>query len=777
VAKPQQQRSGVSVTGQSIPGFREMRAYRQSYMDAAIIAGFGAVIGNFVAGTVAGAMLGSPWWFGKPFLPAKVIGVPIYTIVPVLITGFEHYRSPGAMTSIYAAAGVLAACTIPLTILGLRKAAKVRARVLKSDLHGSAHWADKDEIERAGLLPGKGETTDDKHVCYVGGWRDPKTKKQVYLQHSGPEHIIVHAPTRSGKGVGLVIPTLLAWRGSVLVHDIKGENHALTAGWRASVGQRVLRFSPTEPDRSCHFNPLDEIRIGTSHEVKDVQNIATMIVDPDGKGLNDHWQKTGFALLVSAILHILYCPDFKLKTLRAVGSLLSNPDIDPDGGVDEIFTVMKEYMHDPEGKLGWTDHNGKSTLTHPVIAESAQEMINKAPNEQSGVISTMMSFLSLYRDPQVAETIASSDFSITDLMNDDQPISLYLVVPPSDKDRLKPLIRLILNQVIRRLTESMEFKDGRSVAKYKHRLLLMVDEFPALGKLDVFEEALAFLAGYGIKAYLICQDTSQLHKAYTPNESITSNCHIRIYYAPNRIETAKHISEQLGKLTITTESQNVSYAGGNLMPYQTGMSGGLQHLGRELLTPDEVSRLRGPDKDGAGNIKNPGEMIITSAGHSPVLGTQILYFIDPVFSRRARILAPEVGDTRVPCAMGPSPAKAVPDAPPVITPPVAPVTPQMADLGVDPGDIMDASEAIEVDDDGLPPGADFDDVQPVEEDDGLPPGDGDVQPVDEDEDELDALVAEAAEVIAGLQDSQETFRPTDAARHRKIDRDAIMGLV
>ncbi|MEE3501289.1 type IV secretory system conjugative DNA transfer family protein [Acidiphilium acidophilum] len=816
-----QQRSGVSVTGQSIPGYQAMRAYRASYLDAAFIFGIGAAIGNFAAGTVAGAMLHTPWWFGKPFLPAKLIGIPIYSIVPVIVTGLEHYRARGALTSIYAAAGVFAACTIPLAILGLRKAAKVRARVLKSDLHGSAHWADKAEIELAGLLPGDSKSTDNKHICYVGGWTDPKTKRHTYLQHSGPEHIIVHAPTRSGKGVGLVIPTLLAWRGSVLVQDIKGENHALTSGWRASVGQRVLRFSPTESAKSCHFNPLDEIRIRTDHEVKDVQNIATMIVDPDGKGLNDHWQKTGFALLVSAILHILYCPDFKLKTLRAVGSLLSNPDIDQEEGVDQIFTLMKEYKHDPEGSLGWTDHNGKPTCIHPVIAESAQEMINKADNEKSGVISTMMSFLSLYRDPQVAATIAYSDLKIVDLMNADQPISLYLVVPPSDKDRLKPLIRLILNQVIRRLTEDMEFKDGRSVAKYKHRLLLMIDEFPALGKLDVFEEALAFIAGYGMKAYLICQDTSQLYKAYTPNESITSNCHIRIYYAPNRIETAKHISEQLGKFTITTESQNTSYAGGNVMPYQTGSSGGLQHLGRELLTPDEVSRLRGPEKDGAGNIKKAGEMIVTSAGHPPILGTQILYFMDPIFNRRSRIPAPGVVEVEVsapgvaaqlpePAAIPPVPKAAVeagpaapveakldapievkPDSPAATRPVPQPViTREMADLGIDRDDLASDHEAIDDDEEsqGEEGETEFDDGLPHglgKPDDGLPeiktvktePDEDDQDSDAEVEAELEALADQAAALLEGVNESRETFIPSDTSRHRKADREAFAGLV
>jgi type IV secretion system protein VirD4 len=274
-------------------------------------------------------------------------------------------------------------------------------------------------------------------------------------------------------------------------------------------------------------------------------------------------------------------------------------------------------------------------------------MLNKADAEKSGVISTAMSFLSLYRDPIVAENVRYSDFSIEDLMGErgveSDPISLYLVVPPSDKDRLKPLIRLILNQVVRRLTEKMEFKDGRSVDGFAHRLLLMIDEFPSLGKLDIFAESLAYVAGYGMKMYLICQDTAQLYKEYTKDETIIANCHVRVIYAPNRLETAEWLSKILGKKTLVSESTTFSY-NGQFMPYQTGMSGGLQYAGRELLTTEEVMSLRGPTKNAKGEILTPGAMVTLVAGKSPVYGTQMLYFLDKTFLTRARIPAPDAAE-------------------------------------------------------------------------------------------------------------------------------------
>jgi len=180
---------------------------------------------------------------------------------------------------------------------------------------------------------------------------------------------------------------------------------------------------------------------------------------------------------------------------------------------------------------------------HPLVAQAAREMLNRSENERSGVFSTAMSCLGLYRDPVVARNTASSDFRIADLMNADVPASLYLVVPPSDLTRTRPVIRLLLNQIGRRLTESMTVGDKTA---YKHRLLLLLDEFPSLGRLEFFETALAFIAGYGLKALLIAQSLNQLEKAYGPHNSILDNCHIRLTYAANDDKTAKRISDLLG---------------------------------------------------------------------------------------------------------------------------------------------------------------------------------------------------------------------------------------
>ena len=317
--------------------------------------------------------------------------------------------------------------------------------------YGSARWADGADVRSAGLLGDKGSI--------LGLWNGQ------YLRHDGPEHVIAVAPTRSGKGVGLVVPTLLTWRHSAVIHDIKGENWTLTAGWRSRFSHCLL-FDPTNP-LSARFNPLLEVRKGEM-EVRDVQNIADILVDPDGaREQRDHWEKTAHALLVGTILHVLYAE--KEKTLARVATFLA----DPARSIRRTLSIMLT-----------TNHLGTDTtpVVHPVVASVARELLNKTDNERSGVVSTAMSLLGLYRDPIIAATTSASDWSINDLMQAERPVSLYLVVPPSDISRTRPLVRLILNQIGRRLTETLP-RDTAS----ERRLLLMLDEFPALGRLDFFE--------------------------------------------------------------------------------------------------------------------------------------------------------------------------------------------------------------------------------------------------------------------------------------------------
>lgn len=507
---------------------------------------------------------------------------------------------------------------------------RTRSSQIHDGIHGTAHFADEAEIRATGLIPRPGNRGAG---VYVGGWTDPQGRLH-YLRHNGPEHIGAVAPTRSGKGLALVMPTLLSWPHSVLITDQKEELWNLTSGWRATVaGNDVYKFDPAAPEGSIGINPLVEIRLGTEHEVGDVQNTVTMIVDPDGRGLVDHWAKTAHALLTGAVLHVLY----KAQSEGRVGCLydLAFAFSDPAHPVERLYEQMLTNQYAPPGLYG-------EDRVHPVIAAAARDMLNRPDEERGSVLSTAMSYLSLYRDPLVRRNTSRSDLRLSRLMDSERPVSLYIVARPEDKDRLKPLIRLILNQVMRVLLRpALQFVDGLPQMPHKHRLLLMLDEFPSYGKLDVFVESLAHCAAYGIKAYLIMQDIAQLLSAYGKDEPITGNLHIRVAYAPNKLETAQWISRMTGTTTIVKE--HISTSGARFGALLQQVSRDYQEESRPLMTEDEVMRLKGPVKDGNELIVEPGEVLVFSAGHPPIRGTQSLYFRDPTFLARARIPPPPTG--------------------------------------------------------------------------------------------------------------------------------------
>ena len=519
------------------------------------------------------AQLGRPW--------TVLRGVPLYQPWQFFLWWFQFdaYAPDVFQRGAYVAAsgGVVGALAAMVGSVWRARQAKLVTT------YGSARWATPRDLKRSGMLKPAG--------VFLG------RAGEHYLRHDGPEHVMAFAPTRSGKGVGLVIPTLLSWTGSAVIHDIKGENFAITAGWRARFSH-CLYVNPTDP-RSAAYNPLLEVRRG-AHEVRDVQNIADVLVDPEGSiEKRNHWEKTSHSLLVGAILHILHASED--KTLCGVANFLS----DPAHPFEHTLRLMMTTPHlGPRG-------------VHPVVASSAREVLNKSENERSGVLSTAMSFLGLYRDPTVAAVTSRCDWRIADLVAAEHPVSIYLVVPPSDISRTKPLIRLILNQIGRRLTESLEDQDG---AARKHRFLFMLDEFPALGRLDFFESALAFMAGYGLRSFLIAQSLNQIEKAYGPNNSILDNCHVRVAFASNDERTAKRISDALGTATELRAQRN--YAGHRLSPWLGHLMVSRQESARQLLTPGEVMQLP------------PDDEVVMVSGHPPVRAKKLRFYADANFTPR-----------------------------------------------------------------------------------------------------------------------------------------------
>lgn len=435
------------------------------------------------------------------------------------------------------------------------------------------------------------------------------------LAYDGPHHLLLTGGTRSGKTRGSVIPTLLACPHSILVLDLKGELHSGdarvdfpgTAGWRAKLGP-VIRFAPTEAI-SDRLNLLDTIRPG-GQEVRDVQNLVELIADPYGDGrFQEFWDRAAKQILAGLIIHVVYAEPLASKTLARVFELLAR--------FDDTVKLMEATLHRKNEDSGEPE-------THPEVKRAAHSYAAYHEKLRAGIKATAESYLGLFADPLVRQNTAASTFRISDLMCAEEPVTLYLCWPPNDAKRVKPLIRLVFGAVLRVLMEHQErAADGR---EKKRNLLLLLDEFPQLGKLDVFEQSMGAMAGYGLRAYLVTQSLHQVTQAYGRYHTILDNCQIVTSFAATDVETAETISKLAGDIF-------------EMRPQET-WSGkrqlfGLDHRAityreerRPLLLSSEVRRL------------SEGEELIFVTGAKPLRAQKLRYDEEPIF--RTRLLpAPE----------------------------------------------------------------------------------------------------------------------------------------
>jgi len=500
------------------------------------------------------------------------------------------------------------------------------------NLHGSATWATRENVEKLGLL----DATDG---VYIGGWRDPKTEEIHYLLHSGAEPVLLFAPSRSGKGVSAIIPTLCQWRQSVFVYDLKGENWEKSAGFRHAIGQRVLKFAPTLPLESCCYNPLSEIRWETDYEVADAQTIANAVIrHGDDDNLYKHFEDAAVDLVSAGIIHLGYVYRNLVlprePTLPDVLAHYSTPGMD----FTDVLVEMQKTIHMPGGKseprLHWFDLNGKPTFTHPYVSKAVQRQLNRADREASSIQSSIVTPMTLYDDPIVQKTVSRSDFRVRDLVYGKAPMSLYFKVPQPDRDRLRPLVRLMLQLIFNRLMEQLD--------PDRHHLLLMLDEFPELRKIPNLASAMSLMAGYKIKPYLIAQTLTQIVEEYGPNESITDNCYIKAAFQTDNLQTCKNLSELSGNMTV--EKETVNYSGQRTDFYLKHIFRSVEQIQRPLITVDEIRRIKPPTKatnDPSSKIIAPGDMLIFINGVAPIYGVQSLYFMNEALLARTKLRPPE----------------------------------------------------------------------------------------------------------------------------------------
>ena len=443
----------------------------------------------------------------------------------------------------------------------------------KEALHGDSRWASERDIRKIGLRSRKG--------LLLG------KDQRGYLVADGYQHALLFAPTGSGKGVGFVIPNLLFWEDSLVVHDIKLENYDITSGWRKKIGQEVYVWNPAQPDGISHcYNPLDWISKKPGQMVDDVQKIANLIMPEQ-----DFWYNEARSLFVGVVLYLLAVPE-KVKSFGEVVRTMRSDDV-----VYNLAVVL--------------DTIGKKI--HPVAYMNIAAFLQKADKERSGVVSTMNSSLELWANPLIDTATASSDFNVQEFKK--KRITVYVGVTPDNLTRLRPLMQVFYQQATEFLCRALPSDDE------PYGVLFMMDEFPTLGKMEQFQTGIAYFRGYRVRLFLIIQDTEQLKGIYEEAgmNSFLSNSTYRITFAANNIETANLISQLIGNKTVSQESLNRPKFL-DLNPASRSLH--ISDTQRALLLPQEVIML---PKD---------EQILLIESTYPIKSRKIKYYEDKFFTKK-----------------------------------------------------------------------------------------------------------------------------------------------
>lgn len=487
---------------------------------------------------------------------------------------------------------LLLAILVPEIVVGLyyiknfKRIKALQFFLPKESVYGSADWASQADIERANLRA--------KHGMLLG------QDDVGYFVADGFQHALLFAPTGSGKGVGFVIPNLLFWDHSVVVHDIKLENHLLTSGWRAKAGQKVYVWEPSNPDGITHcYNPIDWVSSKPGQMVDDVQKISNLIM-PE----KDFWNNEARSLFLGVVLYLLADPT-KTKSFGQVVRTMRSDDV-----VYNLAVVLDT--------LG--------DAIHPVAYMNIAAFLQKADKERSGVISTMNSSLELWANPLIDSATATSDFNIMEFKK--VKTTVYVGLTPDNIQRLQRLMQIFYQQATEFLSRKMP-----NTKEEPYGVMFLMDEFPTLGKMDQFKAGIAYFRGYRVRLFLIIQDTQQLKGTYEDAgmNSFLSNSTFRITFAANNYETANLISQLCGNKTVEQTSFNKPLFFDLNISTRTQSVSKVQ---RALLLPQEVIQL---PRD---------EQIILIESFPPIKSKKIKYFEDKFFT--SRLLPPTFIPTQEP---------------------------------------------------------------------------------------------------------------------------------
>jgi type IV secretion system protein VirD4 len=497
------------------------------------------------------------------------------------------------------------------------------------NLYGSARWGNEKDLKRFALTGKQGVVLAQAQKAELSYKINPErgsvsltlTKPAPLVCHAGGTNTLTVAPTRSGKGVSSIIPTCLAYPGSMIIFDPKGELFQFTAGFRQRFS-RVLKFSPISRD-TCRFNPLEEVEL-TEQAFADIGLVLANMFEPPERGndgASSFFDNNAQDLLTGLIFHVLSSklyPDEK-KNLSDVLGILSqaasresaNEDGEQTGLGDELLNEMKEAEHfDRDGN--------KSEYIHRIISNAASRCLGQHFKVRSDVFSTVFSKMRLFEDPYIAYVTGASDFSLRDFYDSAEPVSLYLTVPFSDIKRIAPVFKLLINFILNKFSRGEASYGSVSL---KNKILFLLDEFPVLGAFPFLSDTLGILAGYGITFYIVVQALSQIKKIYGQDHTFLDNCKTVMVYAPGKIEDTKTFTDMIGKESVLKES--VSASGSRYSVSLNNINASSQEVARDLMNPDELMKLP------------PTEALILNQGMPPYIAKKCVYYADRRFMYRA----------------------------------------------------------------------------------------------------------------------------------------------
>ena len=500
-----------------------------------------------------------------------------WTVVP---SWFWYYRAdPNVQLWLSIGAGVSGAA--------LSGVALVLVVGRRRPLHGAARWASAADIRRAGLRAASG--------ILLG-----RTGSRP-LVFGGSEHVLLHAPTRTGKGVGVVIPNLLTWPGSCVVLDVKQENWAASAGYRAASGQAVHLFDPLSPTgQTARYNPLGHIRRQNPETTLDeLQKIAVMLF-PTPARTDPFWTEAARTGFIGVAALVAETPDLPFTMGEVFRQLTS----------DNPRERLPDMIRDRETS-GVPFSDGCTSAVH--------DFTSAAEKTFASIKQTITSRMALWLNPRVDAATSASDFDLRALRTD--PMSIYLGVSPADVGRVAPLYALLTQQIIDLNTRSLPSPGGEP-----HQVLLVLDEFARLGRAEGLAHAFAYVAGYGLRLLAVLQSPAQLRAIYGPDlaEEIVANCAVEVAFAPKDLKVATELSERLGTYTVASRSRS----------RPAGLSPGHRSLTfsdqkRALMLAQELMAL------------GPNALLVLKAGVPPLLASKLRYFEHQDLCLRARP-APDV---------------------------------------------------------------------------------------------------------------------------------------